>query len=77
MRRYVIDANDSSQAILPWHPINERLAMLLVQLISARDEEHNSSDEKLNKHLDTLQHDSFIANPNKSNVAKYTHHTTI
>ena len=39
--------------------------MLLIQLISTRGGEHNSSDEKLNKHVDTLWHDSFIANPNK------------
>jgi hypothetical protein len=30
------------------------VAVLLSQLISARGEEHNSSDEKLNKHVDTL-----------------------
>ena len=49
--------------------------VLLSQLISTRGGEHNSTDEKLNKHLSTLQHGLFIANQNKHNVAKYTHHT--
>ena len=46
--------------------------VLLGQLISTRGGEYNSPDEKLNKHLSTLQHDSFIANPDKRNAAKHT-----
>ena len=63
---YAIDANDSTQALLPWHPINASIGMLLLQLVSTRGGGHNSSDGKLNKHRVTssLQHDLFLVNPN-------------
>ena len=48
------------------------LTVLLLQLISTRGGEHNSSEEKLNKQRvsSTSQHDLFTMNPNKRNVAK-------
>ena len=52
--------------------INVDVDPVILQLISTRGWEHNSLDEKLSKErvLSTLQHNLFIANPNKRNDAK-------